>query len=256
LPPQWLELGLREALRRDGRQALEDLLNDPGWRVAGDQRRLGEKCYAARPRLVGSLFGEVRLCRNYYTDGQGGGRAPLDEALGMVEGCTPAWARLMCRAGAVEHYEAAAASLHAYTGLTVVGRHVQRMVSRLGPQMAQWPRPEAAVNPPPAEQAFYVEADGTGIPVRSEETAGRKGKQADQAKTREVKLGSVFTQTQKDEEGNRCVMARALPMSPRCNRRRILGRCSAPKPLSAGWHGPVWSCFWATGPPGCGNWPG
>ena len=200
--PQWLELGIREALRRDGRRALEDLLNDPHWRVAGDQVRPGEKRYADRPNEVGSLFGAVTLRRNYYPDGQGGGRAPLDEALGLVEGCTPALARLMCRAGAVEHYEAAAASLNEYTGLTVVGRHLQRLVNRLGPQMAQWPRPAAGVNPPPADQAFYVEADGTGIPVRPEETAGRKGKQPDQAaKTREVKLGCVFTQTQRDAEG-------------------------------------------------------
>ena len=49
---------------------------------------------------------------------------------------------------------------------------------------------------------FYVEGDGTGIPVRPEETEGRKGKQDDQpAKTREVKLGCVFTQTKEDEEG-------------------------------------------------------
>jgi hypothetical protein len=202
LPAQWLELGIREALRRDGQRALEDLLNDAHWRVAGDQPRPGEKCYAARANTVGTLFGEVRLCRNYYTDGQGGGRAPLDEALGIVEGCTPALARLMCRAGAVEHYAAAAASLNAYTGLTVAGRRLQRMVARLGPQMARWPRPAAAISPPPADQAFYIEADGTGIPVRPEATAGRKGKQPDQAaKTREVKLGCVFTQTWKDAAG-------------------------------------------------------
>jgi hypothetical protein len=202
LAPQWVELGLREALLRQGRHALEELLNDPNWRVEQDQSRNGEKCYAARPRTVDTLFGEVTLCRNYYTDGQGGGRAPLDQTLGIVEGCTPALARLMCRAGAVEHYEAAAQSLNEYTGLTIVGRRIQRMINRLGPQMAQWPRPSSEGSPPPPEQVFYVEGDGTGIPVRPQETVGRKGKQAGQpAKTREVKLGCVFTQTKKDEQG-------------------------------------------------------
>ena len=118
LPPQWLELGLREALLRDGRRALEELLNDANWRVEADQTRPGEKCYAARPTTVDSLFGRVILRRNYYTDGQGGGRAPLGRGLGIVEGCTPALARLMCRAGAVEHYEAAADSLNEYSGLS------------------------------------------------------------------------------------------------------------------------------------------
>lgn len=197
-----MELGIREALLKDGRRALEDLLNDANWRVEGDLARLGEKCYTGRPNQVDSLFGPVVSRRNYYTDGQGGGRAPLDEALGIVEGCTPALARLMCRAGAVEHYEAAAASLNEYTGLAVKGRRIQRMVNRLGPQMAQWPRPDAAAGPVPPDQVFYIEADGTGIPVRPEETQGRKGKQEDQpAKTREVKLGCVFTATEGDEEG-------------------------------------------------------
>jgi hypothetical protein len=200
--PQWLELGIREALLRDGRRALEDLLNDAHWRLAQDQAGPEEKRYAARPNQVDSLFGTVTLRRNYYANGHGEGRAPLDEALGIVEGCTPALARLMCRAGAVEHYEAAAQSLNEYTGLTLAGRRIQRMVNCLGPQMAQWPRPQAEALPTPLDQVFYVEGDGTGIPVRPEETAGRKGKQADQsAKTREVKLGCVFTQTKEDQEG-------------------------------------------------------
>jgi hypothetical protein len=152
---------------------------------------------------VDTLFGEVTLRRNYYTDGQGGGRAPLDQGLGIAEGCTPALARLMCRAGAVEHYEAAAQSLNEYSGLVIPGRRIQRLVNRLGPLMAQWPRPRATVSAPgPPDQVFYVEGDGTGIPVRPEETQGRPGKQAGQrAKTGEVKLGCVFTQTEADEEG-------------------------------------------------------
>ena len=44
--------------------------------------------------------------------------------------------------------------------------------------------------------------DGTGIPVAKKETEGRKGKTDGQpARTREVKLGCVFTQTKQDEEG-------------------------------------------------------
>ena len=44
--------------------------------------------------------------------------------------------------------------------------------------------------------------DGTGVPMIKSETDGRKGKQPDgTAKTREVKLGCVFTQTTIDEDG-------------------------------------------------------
>jgi hypothetical protein len=48
---------------------------------------------------------------------------------------------------------------------------------------------------------LYIEYDGTGVPVRRAELAGRKGKQPDgSARTREVKLGCVFTQTALNEE--------------------------------------------------------
>jgi len=43
--------------------------------------------------------------------------------------------------------------------------------------------------------------DGTGIPVSKTETAGRKGKQENgQSKTREIKLGCVFTQIELDKD--------------------------------------------------------
>jgi len=48
---------------------------------------------------------------------------------------------------------------------------------------------------------MYVEVDATGVPMVADELAGRKGKQEDgSSKTREAKLGCVFTQTKPDEE--------------------------------------------------------
>jgi hypothetical protein len=50
---------------------------------------------------------------------------------------------------------------------------------------------------------MYVSADATGVPMRSEELKGRKGKQPDgSAKTRMAYLGCVFTQHKQDEEGH------------------------------------------------------
>ncbi len=48
---------------------------------------------------------------------------------------------------------------------------------------------------------LYIEMDGTGVPVTGAETAGRKGKAGGTARTREVKLGCVFTQTSCDDNG-------------------------------------------------------
>jgi hypothetical protein len=60
--------------------------------------------------------------------------------------------------------------------------------------------PDQPVKP---ASVFYVSVDGTGVPMTPEELEGRTGKQEDgSAKTREVKLGCVFTQQTTDEEGH------------------------------------------------------
>jgi hypothetical protein len=49
---------------------------------------------------------------------------------------------------------------------------------------------------------MYISYDGTGIPMTRAELAGRRGKQPDgSARTREAKLGCVFTQSTHNEEG-------------------------------------------------------
>jgi hypothetical protein len=54
----------------------------------------------------------------------------------------------------------------------------------------------------PAVPVFYIEMDGTGVPVVKAETEGRAGKVEGQpAHTREVKIGCVFTQTTTGPEG-------------------------------------------------------
>ena len=194
-----LEEKLRQALQRDARRCLEELLNDPAVHVPGDQTQPGESCHAQRVNTVDSLFGPLTLKRNYYSRRDGtGGRIPLDESLGVVEGCTPGLARLMCRAGALEPYEDASQSLAVYCGIDIEGRRIQRLVQRMGPEFAKWTRSQPAPTSLPKGTTFYVEADGTGVPVRPEETVDRAGKGEDgQARTREIKLGVVFRQEAK-----------------------------------------------------------
>lgn len=196
-----LEEKLRQALRQDACRCLEALLNDPAVQVPGDPTQAGESCHAGRVNTVESVFGPLVLRRNYYSRrDQTGGRAPLDESLGVVEGCTPGLARLMCRAGALEPYEDASQSLEVYCGLAIDGRRIQRLIQRIGPEFAQWTQRQPAPTSLPPGTTFYVEADGTGIPVRPEETVGRAGKGEDgQAHTREIKVGVVFTQAPPDK---------------------------------------------------------
>ncbi|MGH3409809.1 MAG: ISKra4-like element ISDesp4 family transposase, partial [Streptosporangiaceae bacterium] len=56
--------------------------------------------------------------------------------------------------------------------------------------------------PGPVPDMLYVEVDGTGVPVRASETAGRAGKGQDgTAGTREVKLARLFTVSRLDHKG-------------------------------------------------------
>ena len=196
-------MGLRHALLQDGRTLLEQLMQSVADGLAQTQARKGEKCHAGRHRGVETIFGSIELKRDYlYSPKDQQGRCPLDDALGLIDGASPGLVRLASRAAAREGFEAASDDLKELAGIQIDGRQIQRLVAQSGPKIAAQLKltgPEVQAKPMPI---CYVEADGTGIPMVAEELAGRKGKQANgTAKTREVKLGCVFSQTQTDKEG-------------------------------------------------------
>jgi hypothetical protein len=92
----------------------------------------------------------------------------------------------------------------------VGAKDIERVAEGMGQQMEAWLSREREEvleqNEPLAGEntipLLYICYDGTGVPMTQEELRGRKGKQADgSAKTREAKLGCVFTQTTKDAKG-------------------------------------------------------
>ena len=65
-----------------------------------------------------------------------------------------------------------------------------------GTSAADWMRQRPSAPSPPPGQILNIQADMTGIPMRPKELEGIKGKQHDgSAKTRQIKLGCVFTQS-------------------------------------------------------------
>ena len=77
----------------------------------------------------------------------------------------------------------------------------------------------------PAIPILYIAIDGTGVPVVPAAAIGRKGKQTEIAKTREAKLGAVFTQTDVDSDGH----AVRDEDSTRMNSRRAMSKKSSPR---------------------------
>ncbi len=73
----------------------------------------------------------------------------------------------------------------------------QRVVVRK--RAVQLPLPQGAGADIPV---LYIEMDGTGVPMVAAETAGRAGKSdSERARTREIKLGCVFTQPECEQDG-------------------------------------------------------
>ena len=92
--------------------------------------------------------------------------------------------------------------MRCYAGLTVEAREIERVAEEVGRQSRAVARggteTHLASGPhagPASDTKLYVSFDGAGVPVRPSELVGRRGKQADgSARTREAKLGCVFTQ--------------------------------------------------------------
>jgi hypothetical protein len=202
---QELELLVRTALFKSGAALVGVLLQQAADR--GDaqyQPKPGEQRKGRETLQVQCLFGSFVLARDYYYHpGKGQGHYPADAALGLEVGYTPALARLVCLEGADEPgYEKAQRHLAETGGIELSARQIQRVVQRVGQDAQAWQEREAQPGRC-AAPIMYVSGDGTGVPMRRKELAGRKGKQPDgTAKTRQVYLGCVFTQHRTDENGH------------------------------------------------------
>ena len=162
--------------------------------------------YAGRKeKTILTAMGEMRLERAYYhCDACRSGFCPRDRVLG-VEGASlsPAVTRMVGTVAAMVSFAEGSELLGALAGLPVNAKQVERTAEALGIETAEDERQyvgsaEAAAIAP----TMYVGMDGTGVPMRKGEVAGRPGKQADgAAKTREVKLCTVWSAEGRDEDG-------------------------------------------------------
>ena len=193
------------ALRDDGARLLEERLNDPALPFKNDQPQADEEDYGQRAKVVLTALGWITLQRSYfYSAARQEGRFPLDAALGLVDSYSPGVARWMCRAGTLAgSYQGASQDLLAYAGLDIDARQIQRLIAQMAPRMTQWREAQGPVFHPAAGDIFCVSTDGTGAPMRRKELRGRQGKRGGRARTREVKVGAVFTHRKPDKPDQR-----------------------------------------------------
>jgi hypothetical protein len=199
-----LEVLVRAAIFKPANELVGSLLQQAVDRI--DEAYIpkpGEKRKGREPLWVQGMFGRFQLLRRYYYHpGKKCGHFPADTALGLECAYTPALARLICLEGSGQaSFLQASETLREVGGITVCDRQIQRVVGRVGEAAVAWQKRESPPAPSDAE-ILYIGADATGVPMRSEELQGRKGKApGGQAKTRMAMLGCVFTQHGLDQEG-------------------------------------------------------
>ena len=160
--------------------------------------------YAGRhAKTFESVLGPLALARAYYHCAAcAAGFCPRDAALGLA-GTTlsPAVTRMVGIVGAMVSFVEGHGLLHDLAGVEVEAKQVERTAEALGRAIATDEHDVIAPGPPSAP-TMYLGVDGTGIPIRRAELAGRAGKQPDgSAKTREVKLVTVWTAEGHDAAG-------------------------------------------------------
>ena len=211
------EKAIRAGLLRLGASVLEDLLSaDAGY--AGPRLDCGAGHVAVfagyRDKNADTVLGPVTIGRAWYQCADcGHGFAPRDEQLGVAgQTMSPGLRKMTARAAAAVPFAAAARLVGELAGITLTGRRAGRRAEADGNAAAAVIEAGAAAvaaravlpMPPagPLPGKLYAAIDGTGIPMTAAETEGRAGKGEDgRARTREVKMAAVFTQTAVDEQG-------------------------------------------------------
>lgn len=205
-----LEVAIRQAVLVAGAKVLEELLRNVGVgrREAGVRCRCGEEMQSGgvREKRVQTLLGWLRFERSRYQCPRCGKvRCPGDEELDVVNTSrSPGVRRHVARLGAKEPFREAARDMAELAGVTLSRKDAERTGQEIEGWLTRQRQALRFQEPPPPEtiETLYVEFDGTGVPMVPHEVQGRKGKQKDgSAKTREAKLGCVFTQTDFNEDG-------------------------------------------------------
>jgi hypothetical protein len=159
-----------------------------------------------------SVVGPVEVRRPYYLCSPcSKGQHPVDVELGIAGlESSPGVRRMEAMLGAEMPFVPAREPMKVLAGLEVPAKAIERAAEGIGAEIARRDKQEIdrakqLVLPIVSKQTIakmYVLMDGVQIPVVAAETEGRTGRiEGQRARTRECKLGAVFTQTTVDKDG-------------------------------------------------------
>jgi hypothetical protein len=211
-----VEIAIRSAVHQSGADAVTELLRFPP--PEEDHRRIPCTCgktanyEGMRCRPILTAVGWAQIDRPYYLcPACHHGQFPADAQLDIDRTeFSPAVRRMLAAVGCEAPFAQGRDQMRLLAGLEVTTKTVERTAESIGKDIEarqqkdiqgakQLHLPAVAG---PQIPYFYVEMDGTQVPVVKAETEGRAGRiQGQLARTRECKLGAVFTQTTVDDQG-------------------------------------------------------
>ena len=208
------EMAIRASSHQMGGSLLKKLLNADGGGYRGVRIECGKGHRAQfieyRDKQLITALSPVEVKRAYYyCEECKDGVIPKDRELDIVgSSFSPGVRRMMGRVGGKEPFEEGRRDLAELAGVVVKTKAVERVSEAIGEQIEAISKQErelalsGKVVPLKPVPKMYIAIDGTGVPMVPHETEGRQGKgETGRAKTREAKLGCVFTQTRQDKEG-------------------------------------------------------
>ena len=221
LDMQEIEKGFRSAALKDGNTAFTHFLS-----MMDDREQQCPQCNAQlikiddREKTIVSLMGTGTIKRTYYECPNGHGHfIPRDDMIG-IQGTsfTPGAQLAVSKLAVVGSFDWSSDTLAEIADIYVSAKEIQRISETAGVtvEAENQERINAAIRPESCRSkidehaeiidvknaTFYIEYDGTGVPMIKREVIDIKGKQSDgSAKTREAKCGCIFTQSS-DNEGD------------------------------------------------------
>jgi hypothetical protein len=224
------ETYIRDSMHQIGSIMLEKLLNSDHGGFQGKtipcKKSHGGHKYKfkeLRDKDLLTVLGPITVRRAYYYDKDcKEGYCPKDATLDIMEtSFSPGMRRIMGRVGALRPFGLGHEDIKEMAGIEVNSKEIERVSYQLGTEVEKYfnynykneaDLPLSAPSAPSTNNnniikwkpipKMYICMDGTGVPVVKKEIKNRRGKNEDGlAKTREAKLGCVFTQTTLDEKG-------------------------------------------------------
>lgn len=211
-----VEMAIRSTVHQTGADAVTELLR---WQPPDDDQRMipcacgrSARYEGMRTRPILTVVGWAQIERPYYLCPVcHAGQFPADVQLDIDKtDYSPGVRRMLAAVGSEAAFAQGRDQMKLLAGLEVTAKAVERIAESIGEDIEarrqtdirrakQLSLPVVAGPPIPY---LYVQMDGTQVFVVKSETEGRAGRTPGQpARTRECKLGAVFTQTAVDEEG-------------------------------------------------------